>query len=142
MMVRRQPGALSHTGQTAAITTETLCAASAGACNTAGQYHVHLDMWQSGAACSSVGSGAIGPSITWTDRNGTAHTANLPMITQASSTALTTTWAPAATVITAWSSGDFNISTNGSVIQDAFTYTNCTTGTFTWNADISVTRLQ
>lgn len=143
MMVRSQPGALSHIGSTATISTETVCAASAGACNVAGQYHVHLDMWESGTACTSITTGSVAPTLTWTDRNGTSHAAvPFRLITQASGTALAATFIPVVSALTAFASADMDISTNGTVIQDAFTYIACTTGTLTYNADVSVTRYQ
>ncbi len=143
MLVRRQPSAIHLTAQTAAITTATLCASSAGACNTAGQYHVHLDFINTGTACSSIGSAALTPSITWTDTNGTAHTTvAFPMETNVSGTALATSFIPTVSALTAWASGDMNISTNGTVIQYAVGYVACGTGTFTYQVDASVTRLQ
>lgn len=143
MVLRAHPGSIHTTGLTGAVTTATLCAASAGACNVAGQYHIHLNLINTGTACSAIGSGTVAPSITWTDTNGTAHTAvPLPMITNVSATALATSFIPTVSVLTAWASGDINISTNGTVIQYATAYTGCGTGTLTYQIDASVTRMQ
>lgn len=143
MLSRVQPTPIHATAQTAAITTATLCASAAGACNVAGQYNIDLSMYNTGTACSSVGSAAATPSLTWTDSNGTAHTAvPFPMITNVSATASATSFIPTVSALTAWASGGLTISTNGSVIQYAVGYTGCTTGTFAYQLDASVTRLQ
>lgn len=143
MLIRAQPGAIHQTAQTASITTATLCAASAGACNVAGQYHVHFDFINTGTACTNVTAGSVGFQLTWTDTNATAHSAvQIPMITQASVTALAGTMVFVANNLSAFGSGDFNISTNGTIIQYATNYTGCTTGTGTYQLDAVVTRLQ
>jgi hypothetical protein len=145
MLVRTQPGAIHQTAQTAAITTATLCAASAGACNVAGQYHVHFDFIETGTACSNVTAGSVTFLLTWTDSNATAHSAVVvPMLNQtgATSVALGNSFTFATALANAGASGDFTISTNGSVIQYATGYTGCTTGTGTYRLDAAVTRLQ
>jgi hypothetical protein len=143
MVVRAHPGSVHATGQAASISTATLCAATAGSCNVAGQYHVHIDLINTGTACSSIGSGSVAPTITWTDTNGTAHTAvPFPMITNVSGTALATSFVPTVSALTAWASGDMNISTNGTIIQYATTLTACGTGTLNYQIDASVTRMQ
>jgi hypothetical protein len=142
-------GTIDQTSKTAAITTATLCAATANtACGQAGQYHVHFDVWGSGTACTVVGTGGVTPSLTWTDENGTAHSAVvIPMLSQTSATAVAVeTTAPTVPFQTAFAnqfgSGDFTISTNGTVIQYAVAYAGCTTGTGTYNVRAAVTRLQ
>lgn len=142
MMVRVQPSPVNLTAQTALKTTTTLCASSAGACNTAGQYRISYNFWGSGTACATVTAGSVGLNITWTDENAVAHTTiSMPMWDQKSAangilfnfnTALGTEGA----------SGSYVISTNGSVIQYATTYTACTSGTGTYNLRIAAERLQ
>jgi hypothetical protein len=144
MLERVQPGAIRSTGLVAAVTTATLCAASAGACNTAGQYHVHVNLFQTGTACTSNATGGVSPSLTWTDGNGTAHSAQgIPMDTNASLTAVTGTMLWNTSTLGAWGSGDVNIDTNGSVIQYAIAFAQCSvSGTATYSADLAVTRIQ
>jgi hypothetical protein len=145
MLVRTQPGAVHQTAQTAAITTAALCAASAGACNVAGQYHVHFDFIETGTACSNVTAGSVSFLLTWTDSNATTHSAVVvPMLNQtgATSVAQGNSFTFATALANAGASGDFTISTNGSVIQYATGYTGCTTGTGTYQLDAAVTRVQ
>jgi hypothetical protein len=145
MQVRVQPGAVNLTGQTATKSISTLCAASAGACNQAGQYHVHFNFWQSGTACSSVTAGSVTFALTWVDENAVTHSAVIiPMMNQtgATSVAVGNSFTFATAHANAGASGDFTISTNGSVIQYTATYTACTTGTGTYNLRASVTRVQ
>ena len=138
-----RPAPIHQTAQTASISTATLCAAALGNCDQAGQYHVHLDFINTGTACTNVTAGSVGFQLTWTDTNGTQHAAvQVPMMTQASATALAGTMVFVANNLSAWGSGDINISTNGSVIQYATNYTACTTGTGTYQLDASVTRLE
>jgi hypothetical protein len=144
-MVRAQPGAIRSTALVASVGTATLCAASAGACNTAGTYHVHIALYQSGAACSANTTGGVLFSLTWTDANGTAHSAQtIPIITNSSIAAFATSgimlWG--ATTVNAWGSGDINIDTNGTVIQYATTFSQCNTGTATYALSAVATRLQ
>jgi hypothetical protein len=47
-----------------------------------------------------------------------------------------------ATTVSGVASGDFNIDTNGTVIQYAIAFAQCTTGTATYAFSASVTRLQ
>jgi hypothetical protein len=147
MLVRAQPGAVHQTAQTAAISTATLCAASAGACNTAGQYHVHWDFIQTGTACSLTGATAGATFLlTWTDTNATAHSA-VSLLMQSEATGagtplMTQTFFFQSALGSAYASGDLNISTNGSVIQYGVGYTACTTGTGTFQLDAVVTRIQ
>jgi hypothetical protein len=144
MIVRAQPGSIKSTGLVAAVTTATLCASSAGACNTAGTYHVHVALYQSGTACTSNTTGGVTPSLTWTDGNGTAHSAQgIPMDTNASLTALSGTMLWNASTLGAWGSGDVNIDSNGSIIQYAIAFAQCSvSGTATYAADLVVTRIQ
>lgn len=138
-----QPGAIRSTGLVAAVSTATLCAASAGACNQAGTYHVHIALYQSGTACSANTTAGVTPSLTWTDGNGTAHSAQgVPMDTNASLVATSGTMAWGATTLGAWGSGDMNIDTNGTIIQYAIAFAQCTTGTATYAASLAVTRIE
>jgi hypothetical protein len=145
MLVRAQPVAINQTGKTAAITTATLCAAAAGECNVAGQYHVHWDFWGSGTACSSVTAGSVTFLLTWTDENAVSHAAAaLQMMAQtgAATTAMQASFPFQTALANEGAGGDFTFSTNGSVIQYATGYTACTTGTGTYNLRATVTRLQ
>lgn len=147
MMNRTQPGAIRSTGLVASVGTATLCAASAGACNTAGTYRVHVALYQSGVACTTNTTGGVSVQLTWTDGNATAHTAiTMPLITNSSLVALTGTMLfnqTAAGIGTVYGSGDLTIDTNGSIIQYATTYGNCSvTGTATYAISAAVIRLQ
>ena len=131
--------------QTASISTATLCASAAGACNIAGQYHVHVDFIETGTACSVVTVGGVTFSLTWTDTNTTGHTVVLPLIGEgaaATTPALNQNFFFQTTLANAFASGDFNISTNGALLQYATAYTACTTGTGTYQVDAVVTRIQ
>lgn len=145
MMARVQPGAINQTGQTAAITTATLCASAAGACGGAGQYKVSFNFWGSGTACSNVTAGSVTFLLTWTDENAVVHSAvalQMQAQTGAATTAVQASF-PFQTVLANESaSGEITISTNGNVIQYATGYTACTTGTGTYNLRASVMRVQ
>lgn len=149
MLVRAQPGSINSTGNTATVSIATLCAASAGACNVAGQYHVSINVWGSGTACATPGSGGVTPGLTWTDENSVSHSVVvIPMQSQTSATAVAVeTAAPTVPSQTAnantGGSGDFTLSSSGSApIQLTMTYAACSTGTFTYNYRATVTRLQ
>lgn len=143
MMVRSQPGAIKSTALVASVSTATLCAASAGACNIAGQYHVSVALTQTGTACTANTTNGVSVQLTWTDGNGTAHSAQtLPLQTNASLIALTGTMAWTQTTLGSYGSADFNIDSNGSIIQYATTFAQCTTGSATYALDAAVTRLQ
>lgn len=137
------PNVIHQTAKTAAITTATLCAAATGGCNVAGQYHISATIINTGTACTNVTAGSVGLNLTWTDSNGTTHTTvTVPLFTQASSTATAATMVFVANNLSAFASADFNISTNGTIIQYATIYTGCTTGTGTYQLDISVNKVQ
>jgi hypothetical protein len=147
MMNRTQPGAIRSTGLTGSVSTATLCAASAGACNTAGTYRVHVALYQGGVACTTNTTGGVSVQLTWTDGNGSAHSAiTLPLVTNSSLVALTGTMLfnqTASGIATVFGSGDLTIDTNGSIIQYATTYASCSvTGTATYAISAAVTRLQ
>ena len=143
MLNRTQPGAIHSTGNTGAISTATLCAASAGACNQSGQYHIHWDFIETGTACSVPATGGVTFLLTWTDTAGTTHSAvSLGMDDASAINAVSQTFHFQTSLAAAWGSGDFNISTNGTVIQYATGYTACGTGTGTYQLDISVVRPQ
>lgn len=143
MMVRAQPGSVRSTGLTGSVTTATICASTAGACNQAGTYNVHVAVYQSGTACTANTTNGVSVQLSWTDGNVVNHTAQtIPLTTNASLTALAGTMAWGATTLGAWASGDINIDTNGNVIQYATTYANCTTGTATYAISAAVMRLQ
>jgi hypothetical protein len=141
MMVRVQPGIIHQTAQTAAISTATLCAASAGACNIAGNYTVEWAFTQVGTACGTPGTGGVTFLLTWTDQNGTTHSAtSLSMDDSASLVATTATFHFTTSHATAWATGAFNLSSNGSIIQYATGYTACSVGTGSYQLDAWVTR--
>jgi hypothetical protein len=141
IVVEGLPGSIQKTGQTALISTATLCASSAGACAPAGEYHVHLAMEQAGTACSANTTNGVAVQLTWTDKNGVTHSAvTIPLLTSASLIATSGTMAWPASGVTAYASADFNLFTNGSIIQYATTYSNCTTGgTAAYDLAITVT---
>ncbi len=137
--------AVSATAQTASIATATVCAATAGtACGQAGQYRVSFDIWGSGTACSSVTAGKVVFTLTWTDAGGTAHTAvPWPLYDYKSALQNTTGTFNFNTALgTEGANGSMIVSTNGTVIQYASTYTACTTGTGTYNVHITTEQLQ
>ena len=144
MLVRAQPGNIRLTGQTGSISTATLCAASAGACNVSGTYHVQIALYQSGSACSANTTNGVSVQLSWTDANGTAHSAQtIPLEINGTATFGTSgVMAWGATTVNAWASGDLNIDTNGTVIQYATTFAQCTTGTATYAISAVTTRLQ
>lgn len=143
MMVRRQPGAIRSTGLTGAVTTATLCAASAGACNVAGQYHIHWVFYEGGTACGTPATGGVTFLLTWTDANGTTHSAvSLGMDDASAINAVSQTFHFQATLAAAWASGDFNVDTNGTIIQYATGYTACGVGTGNYALSAVVTRVQ
>jgi hypothetical protein len=136
-----------QTSQTGVIGTATLCASSAVACSAAGQYHIHWAFTQGGTACSVTGvTAGVTFLLTWTDTNAVAHTAASLLMespaTGAGTPALTQTFFFQTSNGAAYGSGDFNISTNGSIIQYATGYTGCTTGTGTYQLDATVARVQ
>jgi hypothetical protein len=132
--------------QTAAVTTATLCAATAGtACGQTGTYHVHFVFWGSGTACSSVTAGQVTFLLTWTDENATVHSAVALMMHDQTAAAVITEQALfhfETALANEYASGDMNIETNGAVIQYATGYTACTTGTGTYNLRATVTQIQ
>ena len=136
------PGYIHATGQTAAISTATLCASSGGACNQAGQYRVDWSFVENGTACATPGPGGVTFLLTWTDNSGTHSAASLPMVDSASLTATSGTFTFRTTKTNAWASGSFNIQSTGAIIQYATGYTACTTGTGTYELNATVTRLQ
>lgn len=149
-ILNRTVASIHSTGNTGAISTATLCAASAGACNVAGQYMVNLSMEETGTACATPGTPPVGtaiPSLTWTDTNGTAHSAVIFQINSqngsSGSAIMTSNGLMFQSALTkAGASGTWIISTNGTVIQYAVAYTACSSGTGAYQIDMSVTRLQ
>lgn len=143
LLVRAQPGKIHSTGNTGSISTATLCASAAGACNTAGQYHIQWTFIESGTACTIPTTGGVTFLLTWTDTNGTSHSAvSLGMDDASAINAVSQTFHFQTSLGAAWGSGDFNISTNGAIIQYATGYTACGTGTGTYQLDTVVTRVQ
>jgi hypothetical protein len=141
LMVRSQPGSIASTSQTASISTATLCAASAGACNVAGQYEVHFDFWGGGTACSTVTAGKVTFNLTWTDPQGNTHSAIPLMDMDQKSAGAAVGFFFNTSLATEGAGGIFDFSTNGTIIQYSTTYTACTSGTGTYYVQATVTRL-
>lgn len=138
-------GAVSATSQTGSISTATVCAATANtACGQAGQYRLSYDIWGSGTACSNVTAGKVVFTLTWTDANGTAHTTVPWQLYDYKGAVLndTGTFNFNTALGTEGANGSMILSTNGTVIQYASTYTACTTGTGTYNVHITTEQLQ
>jgi hypothetical protein len=138
-------GAVSQTAKTSSIATATVCAATANtACGQAGQYRISFDVWGSGTACSSVTAGKVVFTLTWTDAGGSTHTAVPWPLYDFKSAAqnVTGTFSFNTALTTEGANGSMIISTNGTVIQYASTYTACTTGTGTYNVHITTEQLQ
>ena len=87
-------------------------------------------------------AGSVALTVTWTDENGTTHTAIPFPLWDQSKAAMGTSFFFNTALGTENAAGDFNISTNGTVIQYATTYAACTTGTGTYNIRGTVTRIQ
>jgi len=135
---------IHQTAQTGAISTATLCATGTTACGAAGQYHIHWAFIETGTACATPGvTGGVTFLLTWTDSNGTTHSAvSLGMDDASAINAVSQTFHFQTSLAAAWASGDFNISTNGAIIQYATGYTACSIGTGTYQLDAAVTELQ
>lgn len=134
---------IHSTGNVAAISTATLCASTSVACGTAGQYHVSWAFIETGTACGTPGTGGVTLLLTWTDSNTTTHSAvSVGMDDASAINAVSQTFHFQTSLAAAWASGDFNISTNGAVVQYATGYTACGVGTGTYQLDVAVTRLQ
>lgn len=129
-------GAVHSTAQTLAITTSTLCAAAA--C-TGGLYKVSAYLL-SAATCATPGPGAIAVNLSWTDEAGAKATQAIPLdvnnaLTFAATLGLGTT--------TGYAFGNVLIrSTGAQPIQYATVYTACTSGTGTYNLDLTVEQKQ
>lgn len=145
-IMQRTVGAVNLTGQTATKTITTACAASAGACNVAGQYRLDYTFWGSGTACSSVTAGKVVLVFTWTDEQGTSHTsipAPIAFDQKAAAANVTGTFSFNTALGTEGAYGSMAIGSNGAAaIQYTATYTACTTGTGTYNLRLTTTRLQ
>jgi hypothetical protein len=138
-----QPAALHSTGNTALISTATLCGTGAGACGQAGQYLVSFNFVQGGTACGTPGTGGVTFLLTWTDASGTHSSVSLAMDDASAITSLSQTFHFQASNTAAWASGSFAIwSTGANPIQYATGYTACGVGTGTYELDAAVTRLQ
>ena len=137
--------AVAAVTQTGSISTATVCAATANtACGQAGQYRVNYDIWGSGTACSSVTAGKVVFTFTWTDPGGTTHTTVPWQLYDYKGAVLndTGTFSFNTSLATEGANGSMILSTNGTVIQYASTYTACTTGTGTYNVHITTEQLQ
>jgi len=136
-------GVINRTSQTAAIATSTLCAATVGtACGQAGQYRISYNIWGSGTACSAVTAGSVSILLTWTDENGTVHSARPVNIWDDKTGGSIGAMNFNTNLAFEWGEGSYIISTNGTVIQYATGYTACTTGTGTYNLRITTEQLQ
>jgi hypothetical protein len=127
-------GVISSTGQTASISTATLCGSAS--C-TAGQYVIQAYM-SSTATCATPGPGAVSIGLAWTDETG-AKTATFPLSPNGSTTLGTTMGLG---VNTNYATGTFNMYSAGSAaIQYSTTYTACTSGTGTYTIRLSAARV-
>jgi hypothetical protein len=136
-------GSIALTGQTALIALSPLCAATTGACNNAGQYHISWVFYQTGVACVTPGSGGVTFSLTWTDPNSVVHNAvSEPMFNQAIPNAVSGTFGFTNALSTAGAAGGVDIVTNGTAIQYQTGYVACSSGTGTYALDAVVLRLQ
>jgi hypothetical protein len=131
---------VQRTAQTSGIATTTLC--SATNCGYPGTYQISASFWGSGTACSSVTAGSVALTLTWTDGNGTTHSAVAFPLFDQSKGALGTSFFFSTSLATEGASGDFKIDSNGSAIQYAATYIACTTGTGTYNLDLTAMRVR
>lgn len=145
-ILRHTLGSAIETTQTGSLGLTTICAASAGACNQAGLYHVEWNMWGSGTACSSVTAGTVYVTLTWHDKAGTSKSIKAPMWVSTSATAGTyvlTGFHFETSLANEEATGYYNLSSDGSTaIAFTTTYTACTTGTGTYNIAASVVRGQ
>lgn len=135
--------ATHSTGQTATKTIYTLCPASAGGCNVAGQYMIDWYFNQGGTACGTPGTGGVTFALSWTDNAGAHSAVALPMDDSSSLTATGTKFTFQAANTSAWASGHFVIwSTGAQPIQITNTYTACSVGTGTWELAATAVQLQ
>lgn len=119
------------TSQTGSITTTNLCPAVTGGCSSSGQYVVFWSI-RSSLACATPGPASVTLTIGWTDDVG-AKTFVVPQTGSGSSgtsVALGTT--------TGFGQGSFVVnSTGAAAITYATTLAACTTGTATYNIQLS-----
>jgi hypothetical protein len=100
---------------------------------SAGMYKVSLYLAQSGGGCTSVGSGSVAVTLSYTDDVGSVSAA--PFQTMA----LTTT-VPNNTITANPSLSELSLySASGSAISFAVTFTQCATGSTTYNIHMTVT---
>jgi hypothetical protein len=127
-------GAVSLTGQTAAIASTALCASAT--CG-AGQYIVNYYV-DSTLACTTAGSAATSLTIGWTDETG-AKTFQSPLsgtgVSGGNSLPLGNTTNFGSGDIALWSAGSANITYSTA-------YTGCTTGTGTYAVRVTVKQVQ
>jgi hypothetical protein len=129
---------ITLTGQTAAITTATLCTAAICGNGAAGQYNIDAYV-DSTVTCATPGPAVVGITLTWTDETGTKSAQSLPLDVNGA-TSLTATMALGNT--TNFASGHTSIWTTGTIIQYATTYTGCTSGSGTYAIRMAVTNVQ
>src|SRR4029077_12025786 len=128
---------------TALIGTSTLCAASEGACNHAGLYELSWEFVEDGTACATPGTGGVTFLLTWTDDNGTTHSAvSLGMDDASAINAVSQTFHFQTSLAAAWASGQFTFSSNGSVVQYLSGNPACSIGTGSYRLKATVARLQ
>lgn len=141
------PGAIHSTGNTASITTTTLCAAAAGACNKAGMYRIYWTLNQT--TFCATGSGTVAMRLAFTDAVGVAHPVNTATMYGQSigtgvyfSNVAAYAMGTAASTGSTYGFGEATISTDGTAaITFATTVVACTTGTGTYTLDMVVMRL-
>lgn len=127
------------TAQTASISTANVC--STTGCPV-GQYEIVYNFVQGGTACGTPGTGGVSLALTWTDAAGAHSAVAVPMTDSVGLTPVNKfTFQTSNTA--AWASGQFTLWTTGaSAIQYATTYTACSSGTGTYEVDISASRRQ
>lgn len=121
----------AQVNQTASIATKNLCPSATGGCNTSGQYIVFWTI-RSSLACATPGPAGVTLTLGWTDDVG-AKTFIVPQTgtgSSGTSVALGTT--------TGFGQGSFVMnSTGAAAITYATTLAACTTGTATYNVQLS-----
>jgi hypothetical protein len=128
--------AIHSTAQTAAIGTSTLCAA--GTC-AGGLYIVKAELLST-VTCATPGPAVVAVTLTWTDEAGTKTAQVIPLDVNFA-TSLSANLALGTTTGQAFGKVVIR-STGTNPIQYATTYTACTSGTGTYNLDLTVVQDQ
>lgn len=109
----------------------------------AGQYRITWYFNQGGTACGTPTPGQVTFEISYTDNAGAHSAVALPMNDNSSIAVFTGAFKFAATNVTGFASGEFNLwSTGAQPIQVTNTYTACGVGTGTWELTATAERVQ